>query len=80
MHDAILCSEAGAPATVLITTPFQKLAAQTSANLGMGGFGVMVIEHPVWTRSDAWIESTAAGLADQLVQTLLKSGASSANN
>lgn len=72
MHDAILCSEAGAPATALITTPFQKLATHTSANLGMGGFNVMVIEHPVWTRSDAWIEKAAADLADRLMPVLFK--------
>ena len=72
MHDAILCSEAGAPATVVITTPFQKLAAHTSANLGMNGFGVMVIEHPVWTRNDAWIEKVAAELADRLMPVLFQ--------
>ncbi len=73
MHDAILCSEAGAPATVVITTPFQKLAALTSANLGLSGFGVMVIEHPVWTRNDAWIERVAADLSDRLMPVVFKS-------
>lgn len=73
MHDAILCSETGAPATAVITQPFRKLAAQTAANLGVTGFEVMVIEHPVWTRKDDWIEATARDVADRLVPVLFRS-------
>jgi hypothetical protein len=73
VHDAILCSEAGAPATAVITQPFRKLATQTAANLGMTGFEVMFIEHPVWTRKDDWIEATAKDVADRLIPVLFKS-------
>jgi hypothetical protein len=74
VHDTILCSEAGLPSAVVITKPFQTMAAQTVRNLGVAEFASAVIDHPVWSRSDDWIESTAAKVADR-VQALLFSGA-----
>ena len=72
MHDAILCSGAGLPATAVVTQPFRKLATQTAANLGVSGFEVMFIDHPVWTRKDDWIEATAKDVADRLIPVLFK--------
>jgi len=71
--DAIYCSEDGLPSTALITTPFRKLAGLTSANLGLTGFDCVVAEHPIWTRSDAWLEEQAEKLAVE-VKAILKLG------
>jgi hypothetical protein len=69
--DAIYCSEMGLPSTVLITTPFQTLARKTAGNVGQPDFVVQVVEHPVWTRDDAWIAAAAAKLAETIRKTLL---------
>ncbi|MBM3348043.1 MAG: hypothetical protein FJY55_16370 [Betaproteobacteria bacterium] len=63
------------PATVVITQPFQALAKRTCANLGVTEFAAMVVEHPLFTRNDAWLEKTAAGLVDRLVATLFSNRA-----
>ena len=68
MLDAIYCSEMGLPSTVLITTPFQTLARKTANNQGQPEFAVQIVEHPVWTRDDAWI----AAAADKLLEPILK--------
>jgi hypothetical protein len=69
--DAIYCSEMGLPSTVLITTPFQTLARSTLANVGQPDFALQVVEHPVWTRDDAWIAAAADKLVDPVLKTLL---------
>jgi hypothetical protein len=69
--DAIYCSEMGLPSTVLITTPFQTLARKTAGNVGQPDFVVQVVEHPVWTRDDAWIAAAAGKLVEPIRQTLL---------
>lgn len=60
----------GLPSTVLITTPFQTLARKTAGNVGQPDFAVQVVEHPVWTRDDAWIAAAAANLVEPILQTL----------
>jgi len=60
----------GLPSTVLITTPFQTLARKTAVNVGRPDFAVQVVEHPVWTRDDAWIAAAAAKLADPIRKNL----------
>ncbi len=62
----------GLPSTVLITTPFQTLARKTTKNLGQPDFALQVVEHPVWTRDDAWIAAAAEKLVDPILRTLLK--------
>ncbi len=61
----------GLPSTVLITTPFQTLARKTAGNVGQPDFVVQVVEHPVWTRDDAWIAAAAGKLVEPIRQTLL---------
>lgn len=61
----------GLPSTVLITTPFQTLARNTAGNAGQPDFAAIVVEHPVWTRDDAWIEAAAEKLIDSLLATLM---------
>ena len=62
----------GLPSTVLITTPFQTLARNTAKNLGQPEFAVQIVEHPVWTRDDAWIAAAAEKLVDPILKLLLE--------
>ena len=62
----------GLPSTVLITTPFQTLARNTAKNLGQPDFAVQILEHPVWTRDDAWIAAAAEKLVDPIRKLLLE--------
>jgi hypothetical protein len=71
--DAIYCSELGLPSSVVITTPFQTLARYTCKSMGQPDFSVLVAEHPVWTRDDAWIEAAADKLAEQTIDIVGKS-------
>jgi hypothetical protein len=66
--DSLYCSELGLPSVAVISAPFQTLARHTCRNKGQPDFGILVVEHPVWTRDDSWIEATA----DTLIQPLLR--------
>lgn len=70
----------GLPSTVLITTPFQTLARNTAMNAGQPDFAPVVVEHPVWTRDDAWIEAAAEKLIDSLLATLMPAGTGRAHS
>ena len=70
MLDSLYCSELGLPAAAIISTPFRKLAAATCRNMGREQHPVMVVEHPVWTREDAWIAARGEELAEQLIPIL----------
>jgi hypothetical protein len=67
VHDAVLCAEAGVPAVVVVTEPFAELARLTAVNFGVPDFPVLVIDHPIFTRDDAWVEQTAARLVDEIL-------------
>ena len=76
MLDAIYCSEMGLSSTVLITTPFQTLARKTARNLSQPDFAVQIVEHPVWTRDDAWIAAAAEKLVGPIRELLMSPGRS----
>ncbi len=61
----------GLPSTVLITTPFQTLARKTARNVGQPDFAVQIVEHPVWTRDDAWIAAAAEKLSAPIAALLV---------
>lgn len=67
LHDAVMCSAEATPSAVIITTPFVRLAQATAMNLGATRLPVVVIEHPIWTRDDAWIDAAAQRLCQSLV-------------
>ena len=73
MRDAFSFSQDGIPATVVVTTPFERLARLTLASCGEPEFEVMVINHPIWTRNQAWLEAEAERLAGPLIGTLFAS-------
>ena len=70
MHDAILIEAAGAPATVLITEPFQGLVASGAVKLGSPGYHSLVVPHPVWGKSRAELRELVAAVADQAIEQL----------
>ena len=70
MHDAIKCSEQGVPSTVVVSSPFESLARLTASKFGLSMFPIQLIEHPVFTRNDAWMSATAARVAEKLIKTL----------
>lgn len=47
MHDAIQIEQLGTPATLVITEPFQGLAASFSATLGLPGYHNVQVPHPI---------------------------------
>lgn len=64
--------ERGIPATVVLTEPFQGLAASFAANLGMPGYPGVVVPHPVATLGDADLDRLAAAVGDAVRERLLK--------
>jgi hypothetical protein len=71
LHDAVLCSEAGVPSVAIITEPFRRLTTMTAVNLGVPEFPYLVMEHPIWTRDQAWIEAAADSLAEAISLQLI---------
>jgi hypothetical protein len=70
LGDALSFSREGTPATVVVSTPFERLAKFTAATNGASGFEIMVVDHPVWTRDQAWMDAEAERLADRVVSVL----------
>jgi hypothetical protein len=52
---------------VVLTEPFQGLAATFAANLGAPGYPSITVPHPIATRDDAALDAIAAQVADDLV-------------
>lgn len=69
----MLLEEAGVPATVLITEPFQGIVASHAARLGAPGYHALVVPHPIWSRDDAGLASLARQVADAAVAQLTAS-------
>lgn len=64
MHDALQLERLGVPATVVITAPFQGLAARTAESLGLPGYPAVVVPHPISTRDAGQLARLAAEVAD----------------
>ena len=71
MHDAIQLEELGVPATVVITEPFQGLAASFADNLGVPGYPPVVVPHPVASKDMAHLRALAVSVADAVAARLL---------
>ena len=63
----MLLEEAGVPATVLITEPFQGIVASHAMRLGAPGYHALVVPHPIWSKDDEGLDA----LARQIVETAL---------
>lgn len=62
VHDALLFEESGRPATVVISTPFTRVASSVSAAMGFPGYHSVVVDHPVFGRTDDWLDAAAVDL------------------
>lgn len=59
MHDAIQIEMQGTPATLVITEPFQGLAASFSATLGLPGYHNVQVPHPIASKDDETLKTLA---------------------
>ena len=66
----MLLEEAGVPATVLITEPFQGIVASHAARLGAPGYHALVVPHPVWSKDEAGLAALARQVADTALAQL----------
>jgi hypothetical protein len=76
----LLFSQDGVPATVVVTTPFERLAKSSAVANGVPGFEIMVIDHPVWTRDQVWMDAEADRLAERVIATLFATSKGLAQN
>lgn len=54
----------------IITEPFRRLTTMTAVNLGVPAFPYQVMQHPIWTRDQAWIEAAAEVLVEAMIPQL----------
>lgn len=64
----------GVPATVVITEPFQGLAASFAKNLGAPGYPPVMVPHPVSSKDMDHLRALAAAVADAVAARLLAGG------
>lgn len=55
---------------LVMTDPFQGLAAQFARNLGAPGYAAVMVPHPVATKDDATLDALADRVADEVVAQL----------
>jgi hypothetical protein len=70
LHDAIQFEQAGIPAVLIMTEPFQGLAARFAQNLGAPGYPAVSVPHPVATKDDETLDLLADKIADEVVARL----------
>ena len=73
MHDAVQLEQLGTPATLLLTEPFQGLAASFSETLGMPGYHNVMVPHPISSKDEAQLEGLADRVADSVAAQLVGS-------
>ncbi|MDT4891530.1 MAG: hypothetical protein QOE97_565 [Pseudonocardiales bacterium] len=59
LQDALLMERAGIPSTVVVSEPFQGRVTAYAAKLGVPAYGVVVVPHPVSSRSAAFLADAA---------------------
>ena len=71
MHDAVQIEELGTPATVMITEPFQGLAASFAAVLGMPGYHNLQVPHPIASKDLDVLRTMAKSVVDAAAAQLV---------
>jgi hypothetical protein len=71
LHDAIQIEELGTPATLLITEPFQGLAASFSATLGLPGYHNVQVPHPIASKGEDDLRALARRVVTTVEQQLV---------
>jgi hypothetical protein len=72
LHDAIQIEQLGTPATVVITEPFQGLAAAFSGTLGMTGYHNVMVPHPIASKDESQLRAVALHAADNVADQLMR--------
>lgn len=75
LHDAAQLEQLGVPAIVVITEPFQRPIAEFARGLGLPGYPVVVVPHPVSSRDLDVLARIAAEAAPVAAQQLTGSRA-----
>jgi hypothetical protein len=70
LQDALLMERAGRPATVIVSEPFQGRVQAYAAKLGIPAYGVVVIPHPVSSRSTEFLSDVAARATEATARQL----------
>ena len=70
LGDAIKMEAAGVPATVVISDVFTGHIASFAATMGMPGYHMAVVPHPVYSKDDATLQSYARAMADSVAVQL----------
>jgi hypothetical protein len=70
LHDAVQFERLGIPATLVMTEPFQGLAAGFAAKLGAPGYPGVMVPHPVAVRDETYLEDLARRIVDDVVKHL----------
>jgi hypothetical protein len=70
VRDAALALQSGIPAIAVVTTPFRQLAELTRKNLGAPDVRIVVLDHPLWTRDEAWLDAAGRDVAAVLRDVL----------
>jgi hypothetical protein len=74
LHDAVQIEAQGTPATLMITEPFQGLAASFSRTLGIPGYHNVMVPHPIASKDDDYLRLLAEKVADTVYQQLAAGG------
>jgi hypothetical protein len=71
LADAVALERAGVPATAVITEPFEALVASYATRLGLPGYPVVVLAHPVASLSEAELRALATKAVPAVLSRLL---------
>jgi hypothetical protein len=68
--DAIEFLNNGVYAVVIASKPFEYVVNTTAKQRGVYSLPYLLIDHPIWTRDDEWIDSRASELASAFLASL----------
>jgi hypothetical protein len=68
--DAIEFLNNGVYAVVIASKPFEYVVNTTAKQRGVHSLPYLLIDHPIWTRDDEWIDSRASELASAFLVSL----------
>jgi hypothetical protein len=68
--DAIEFLNNGVYAVVIASKPFEYVVNTTAKQCGVYSLPYLLIDHPIWTRDDEWIDSKASELASAFLASL----------
>lgn len=74
LRDAVLCEEAGTPATVVVTEVFGVVAEAAAASLGIGPYHHVRVGHPIWSQPPEWLREEGAAVAGAVAAQLVAPG------